>query len=574
MKFSQNLSKKIFNIPFIWIVNICIFIYFLVWINSVFNGFVWDDEEQIVNNTIIQHLFNFPQIFSGATFGTGGAGLSGWFFRPFLTLSYMLSFAIFGQNAWGYHLIQVIFHLINSILIFKILQIIANEKNDTKTRFLNFLISFLFAIHPVTVEAVSYIAASSEVMYTFFNLSAFYLIAKSNSKNDIFYYIKIYLLIFSGLLFKESSIVFLPIIIVYIFLYKKSEWKKWTAIIAPIAVFYFLIRLFIVNTPIRHPEFAPISEASLITRIQTIPKELFSYIHIIFYPDKLAISQHFLVKSFSNMEFWLYVIIEIILLLFILFLSWKTKSKIIFFGLLWFSLGFGLISNIFPLDMTIAERWIYFPFVGFIFMTTAIFFELSKIMKNKFIFILIFIFALFFPLGIRTIIRNSNWQNGLTLYSHDEKISHNSFDLENNLGVELFRNGDFKNAKVHFEKSIQLQPKWYFTYNNLGAVYQNEGDIKKAIILYEKTLSISDYYLSYENLSNIYFETKSSDETLKFVLKALSKLPNNSQLNKIAALTYYKTNATESAKIYAQRAYALNPTSENYLLLQQILNQK
>lgn len=90
----------------------------LAYLNTLGNSFVWDDEEQIVNNTIIQNLSNIGQISSGATFSTGGAGLSGWFFRPFLTLSYMLSFAIFHLNAWGYHLIQVIFHILNAILLF------------------------------------------------------------------------------------------------------------------------------------------------------------------------------------------------------------------------------------------------------------------------------------------------------------------------------------------------------------------------------------------------------------------------------------------------------------------------
>src|SRR3989338_4430376 len=89
--------------------------------NSLFNGFVWDDEAQIIHNALIQNLGNIPYIFSGATFTTGGAGLSGWFFRPFLTFTFMLNWLFWGESAFGYHFFQVAFHVLNGILIYKIL---------------------------------------------------------------------------------------------------------------------------------------------------------------------------------------------------------------------------------------------------------------------------------------------------------------------------------------------------------------------------------------------------------------------------------------------------------------------
>ncbi len=573
MSLPEKLSKKIYNIPFIWILTILIVLFFVFYSNAIFNGFVWDDEEQIVNNSIIHSLSNFGQIFSGATFGTGGAGLSGWFFRPFLTLSYMLLFAVFELNAWGYHLIQLLIHGINAILIFKILQSLINKDRKKDITLLNALIAMIFAIHPALTEAVSYIAALSEPMYTLFNLIAFYLIIKTDLKNGNAKIIGIIssLLLF-GMLFKESSIIIFPILACYVLLYRFKEWKKWTTILVAPLVTYFLIRLVLMHTPIRHPEFAPISEASLITRIITIPKELYSYLHIIFYPDKLAISQHFVVTSANTSDFYIPLFIGFIFVFFILFLSWKFKSKIILFGLIWFLFGFGLISNLFPIGFTIAERWLYFPLIGFTFMTAGILYEILNKIKFNFIFVIVTLFALLFPLGIRTIIRNSNWQNGLILYSHDAKVSLNSFDLENNLGVELFRNGNYSLAKIHFERSIKLQPKWYLAYNNLGAIYQRQGNLEKAKELYKKTLSLSDYYLAYENLAGISLATETPQQTIDFTINALKRLPYNANLNRIAALAYFEQGATSSAKLYAQRSFSLNPSQENYFNLQKILS--
>lgn len=566
----RKLLDKLEKITPLYLYTFFFFTGFLVFANSLFNGFVWDDEEQIVNNAVIQHLSNFGQIFSGATFGTGGAGLSGWFFRPFLTLSYMLSFAVFGQNAFGYHLLQFALHLAVGFLIFKILQKLINPSQNKTAQTLNLLVATFFVVHPAVTEAVDYIASSHYVWMTVLDLLAFLIIVSSQKHVSIKKYIAASLLLLSAALFNESAVAMFSVLGVFLFLYKRNSWKKWLFTLAATLVGYLVLRLGVVHTPFRHPQFAPISEASLPVRITTIPKEFLSYLHVIFYPNKLAISQHFLVASFKSSSFYFPLLLDLIFISAVLFLSLKFKSKLILFGFLWFLLGFSVVSNIIPIDMTIAQRWIYFPFVGFIFMLAAVLHEFSKQLKDKTAILVLAMLILIAVFGIRTIVRNSNWQNGLTLYSHDIKISKNSFDLENNLGVELFRISDYKNAKVHFERSIELSPKWYFAYNNLGAVYQREGNLEKATTLYEKTLSLSDYYLSYENLAAIKLQTQKPEDVILFLKNALSKLPYNAVLNQAAAIEYYKINATDSAKLYAQRAYALLPSEENRIMLQKI----
>lgn len=154
---------------------------FFVYFNSLGNGFVWDDEEQIVNNAIIQNLANFPYIFSGGTFSTGGAGLLGWFFRPFLTAQYMVLYAFFGQNSWGFHLYQVLIHITNAIFLFILLErLVKNENQYIKTLIL--AVSLLFVIHPAISEGVIYIAALSEPAYTLFGLLSLLIISNPHSK--------------------------------------------------------------------------------------------------------------------------------------------------------------------------------------------------------------------------------------------------------------------------------------------------------------------------------------------------------------------------------------------------------
>ena len=77
-KIAYKLEKTNLAYFFTALFIIALAVYFF----SLFNGFVWDDEEQIVNNAVIQNISNLPYFFTSSTFNTGGAGLSGWYYKP------------------------------------------------------------------------------------------------------------------------------------------------------------------------------------------------------------------------------------------------------------------------------------------------------------------------------------------------------------------------------------------------------------------------------------------------------------------------------------------------------------
>ena len=139
-------------------------------------------------------------------------------------------------------------------------------------------------------------------------------------------------------------------------------------------------------------------------------------------------------------------------------------------------------------------------------------------------------------LSIRAIKRNADWKNGLTLYGHDIQYSKNSYELENNYGVELFRNGQIDQAKAHFEKSIELVPDWPFPHNNLGATEENFGNLEKAEQEYKKAIECSDYYLAYENLARLFIKMEKLEEAEVFIKKSLLKLPQNINLQQMLLL--------------------------------------
>src|SRR3989344_3622818 len=141
-----------------------------IYFPALFNGFIWDDEEQIVNNFLIRLLSNWPKFFTGGTFPGLDGNLVGLYFRPLTTLITSLIYQVFNLNAWGYHLVQIIFHSFNAILVF----LIINQL--TRRRFPAWVAGLVFLLHTINAETVVYAANLQDTLYFFFGAGGLYLI--------------------------------------------------------------------------------------------------------------------------------------------------------------------------------------------------------------------------------------------------------------------------------------------------------------------------------------------------------------------------------------------------------------
>ena len=489
----------------------------IVYFNSLFNGFVWDDEEQIVNNPIIRSVGNIGQAFGAGTFYSGGAGLAKGFYRPVVTVYYMLVYSVFKLHAWGYHLAQIAIHLMSAVLIYKLLARWMEEKWAGWG-------GLLFAVHPGISKTVVYAASAGDALYTLFILVSLWAWGRNWTVG-----ISVWL----ALLSKESAIAAVPIVLIYGWWFGKKNQRGVGATAVLIAVGAYLILRLAAGISIPKLDLAPITQATLAQRLMTVPAELGNYLRLVFWPAKLTISQHWVVENWQDPRFWGWGLIMIGLTGSLLWLGLKYRSKKYWFGVMWMGLSLGAVLNIYPLDGTIDETWLYFPMIGVI---GLILYPITKLGKYCVYGLIIIVLGL----GIRTMARNRDWKNGLILYGRAIKDSPHSYELENNYGVELFRIGKLDEARGHFEKSIKLQPRWWFAYNNLGAIYQRGGDLQTAKSLYEQGLERADYYLAYENLAVVKLKLDKDEETEKFLIEALKKLPANEILNQALAIVKYR----------------------------------
>ncbi|HEX7542623.1 MAG TPA: tetratricopeptide repeat protein, partial [Patescibacteria group bacterium] len=148
--------------------------------------------------------------------------------------------------------------------------------------------------------------------------------------------------------------------------------------------------------------------------------------------------------------------------------------------------------------------------------------------------------------SIRSFIRVLDWRSGLSLFSRDIRKT-SSFDLQNNMGVELFRIGRYDEAKKYFEISTQLAPYWWVNWNNLGAIYEREKNIQKAAEYYQKSIDNGQYYLAYENLAKVLvLYGNDQKKTEEFLQKALKLFPEDQSLLQINAYSQEKNNQKQS----------------------------
>lgn len=143
------------------ILTILIIVGFVVYFNSLFNGFLWDDEEYIVNSPSIKSIKNIPMFFTGKEHVSGtNIQKNTTYYRPLASVIYSILFLISGGHPISFRLFQVVVHIINSILVFFIFFHFFN-----RTKHLPFFLSMIFLVHPINSEAVLFISATQEVLF-------------------------------------------------------------------------------------------------------------------------------------------------------------------------------------------------------------------------------------------------------------------------------------------------------------------------------------------------------------------------------------------------------------------------
>ena len=530
----------------------------------IFNSFVGDDPGYIFHPYI--QNFQLAKLFIGSSADLGGSSpITGQFYRPLMLTAFSFIFLLFGKTAAYYHLFQLVFHIINAILIFLLLK-------KFSSKLVPLVLSLLFLVHPINVETFAYVSNFQDTLFMFFGLSALLFLLKK--KQTFINFLVILFLLFCSLLSKESGILFVTLVVSYLLIIKRCRNALYYFSIFGLTIIYLLVRLGIANVGFTNSALSPIGHLSFIERVQMMPEIVSYYLLTFILPINLAIGQVWIGTNnvYPIIPPATVFILSVAITTFAVLLfktDRKSFSEYIFF-MVWFVLGIALHLQIVPLEMTVADRWFYFPFVGLLGMI-AVVLKKTITRRNEYLLysvaiIIILIFA------IRSFIRLGDWKDAITLYSHDTKVT-KSYLLEHSLGFELMEKERMDEALVHLQKSVAIY-QTPFNSNSMGVYFYKLKDHKRAVLWFEKSISSGDYYLSFSNLSNLHLETKDYRKAAIVLEQATDKFPDSSVFYHKLSIAEYKNGNMKKALDAAISAYNISKSSENEYIFRQLIDGK
>jgi len=291
-------------------------------------------------------------------------------YHPLVTLSYTLEVNLFGFIPAVFHLDNILLHLINIYLVFLIF-----FKLSKNNYWVGFIVAILFALHPTRVEAVAWISARKDLLYAPFYLLSilFYLKHNENSDSHSIFSVYMYISVLFFLLscFAKSMAITLPFFLILIDLYtnkfnkKKIKWYS---------IFFLIALIFVFLTFVSHYNTITFdsNERLQLTFFKTCVNFINAHFNIIFYLDKflLPINLYCLYPIFYEetlyMPPWFIMYSPLVLYLMILLICLSLKkTKVVFFGFMFFLVTIAPVSGVFPIgDFAVADRYTYLPYLG------------------------------------------------------------------------------------------------------------------------------------------------------------------------------------------------------------------
>jgi protein O-mannosyl-transferase len=465
---------------------------FILFWNTMGHQFTnWDDNEYITDNPLIKDgsLQGFLNLFTTHYSNN---------YHPLTALSNWLEFKFWGLNPKPFHFFNIVLHVLNVFLVY---HLILALKNNTSIALFT---ATLFAIHPMHVESVAWLAERKDLLYTCFALLSlrFYIRYLNESRKKYLYWAG---MCFVLSLLSKSAAVILPLLFVIIDYYKERSITLKTLLEK--IPFFMVSLLFAIITLKTQTVGMQMAQAYTLTEHFFLVNYCISfYIIKVFFPFNLSALHSYPPGGYIEWQYLSPLLIGIII-----FVCFKVKKlrREITFGMLFYLVSILLVIQIIPVgDASVAERYSYLSYVGLFFILAAIYVESIERIPQYKIHVQALLACIIITLAFLTWNRNKVWKNDLTLWENAIKNSPGSKRAYINLGTLQVKRGDYQEAIHVFSKGIKRFPDYKDLYLSLGTAQAQTEDYNGAISTFSEGIKrFPDYKELYYNRSNAYRST-------------------------------------------------------------------
>ncbi|MCX7833162.1 MAG: tetratricopeptide repeat protein [Ignavibacteria bacterium] len=497
----------------------------LIYSNSLYGEFVFDDESVVQNNQSIRTLSNIPKFFTGEE---GFHKVIGRYYRPIVSTSYAIDYWIWGLKPAGFKTTNILIHILNCTLLYFLL--INIFKDVEKKRFFSFIATLFFTVHTIHTEAVTWISGRTDSLVTVFFFASLLLYVKYTYNFRNIYLFSSLVLYFLGLITKEM-IITLPVVI---FLYDAILIRKGKNFLKQnIKVYLYFVLVTFIFLIIRYVIFLNVPEREkylyfygmdwsivLGTMVKTIPV----YLKLLFIPINLLYHYNGVIADAKSL-FELPVIISITIIVgFVVFSIFVFKKhNVITFCILFFFVSLLPVMNIVPTMNLMAERFLYMP--SFVLSLLVMYLLIKTYHWKYFKGIVVIIFITILLLSYLTYKRNFDWWNNNSLYATGEGID--GTVLLVNSGNIYANKQNFEEAEKRYKKALEIRDNNVLAHHNLGLIYLIRRDLDSAEYRFKKGISIDSLAPDgYFQLSNLYIYQGRKAEAIKMLEKLQSIYPD------------------------------------------------
>jgi protein O-mannosyl-transferase len=497
---------------------------FVVYANTLQNEFTnWDDGPLIVENSKIRSL-DFENIKKIFDYSAGGT------YQPVRVFSYAIDYHFWGLNPVGYHIHNILLHAMAAFFLYlSLLNIIPQVRGmeflDNKSiQYTALFTALFFAVHPVNVEAVTWLSGRKYVLLSFFSFLSFFLFVKNSIAERYSMWLSGGSLLTAILaVFSSPFGIVLPVLF-FLYDYCRDEsinpfvvLKKRLIHYLPYIAFVLLAvpklwTVLVIGSSREH--FLGNSVYTLWTMLIV----LFNYIKNLILPFWLSTRYiDYIALDIRNYKI-IFSILGFICLCGFIVWEMKKKRKNFLFCAGWFLIAWLPASNIIPISTKMADRYIYIASVGFFLWVVFILFNHVNVNKRNIVNICV-VSLLIVCAGL-SIQRNMVWKSSFTLWEDSLKKEPDNVLALINLGGAYFYKGMYKDAIRYYHRAAVLEPLHFAVHNNLGAAYMKDGQLEKAVNEYLKDIEINpDRVQSHELLASLYKKIGKNDKAIFFYEK-------------------------------------------------------
>jgi len=492
------------------------------------------------------------------------------FWHPMTWLSLMLDCQLFGPDSGWFHLVNVLLHLANTLLLFAVL------KKMTGALWPSAFVAAAFATHPMHVESVAWIAERKDVLSTLFLLLTLAAYVSYVRRRSLVRYLLTVLLFASGLLAKPM-LVTLPFLLLLL-----DDWPL-DRFAAPRAVktaaipdrrrilyriiiekipFFVLSAVSSVITFIVQKDSGAVPDINALSLQSRVANAFLSYAKYIgkmFWPQDLAVFYPLDARTIQSWQMVLCALLMIVVS--VLAIRFGRKQKYLFVGWFWYLGTLLPVSGLIQVGShAMADRYTYIPYIGlFIIIAWGLPELLSKWPQRK-IALGISMVIVLTTLGICAHRQVRYWNNSTALFSHAIKVTRNNYIAHCNLGTVYGKLGRYQDEIEAYKQAIRIKPDYAEAHYNLGTVYGKLGRYQDEIEAYKQAIRIKpDYAEAHYNLGIAYGELGRHQDAVEAYKQAIRIKPDYAEAQSNLGVAYSKLGRHQDAVEAYKQAIRIKP---------------